>query len=212
MAELAEHDVEAGIGIGKRLGIALEKVDIDPGGDRVLARPLKQIGGEVERAAVTATTPVPQATSSTRWPGDTCANLTSLAAGSVLKIAAPANDAQCSRSLALSLANGSASAVVMGGSGPTPRSSRRRQNTATQRFSTQRGSRICSCRWLAPKGRRPADAHHSNSAWLGRADVEMHSSYCRALAFHNNMAWGRKGSSRYDAGRGTVYRHIVDPI
>ncbi len=69
------------------------------------------------RAAVTATTPVPQPTSSTRCAGATCANFTSFAAGMVVKIAAGANDAQCSRSLALSLANGSASAVLIVGSG-----------------------------------------------------------------------------------------------
>ena len=48
MAELAEHDVEGGVGIRKRSGIALEKIDFDAGGDRVFARPLEQVGGKDE--------------------------------------------------------------------------------------------------------------------------------------------------------------------
>jgi len=59
------------------------------------------------RAAVTATTPVPQATSSRRWPAATSANFTSLAAGGVVMISTGANDDQASRWAALNFSNGS---------------------------------------------------------------------------------------------------------
>ena len=48
VAELAQHDVERGVGIGEGLGVALEKVDLDAGGHCVVARAMEEVGGEVE--------------------------------------------------------------------------------------------------------------------------------------------------------------------
>jgi hypothetical protein len=63
---------------------------------------LRRPGGERDtwtslRAVVTATTPAPQATSSTFCPGLTCAYFTNLAAGILVEISTGTNAAQASR-------------------------------------------------------------------------------------------------------------------